>query len=156
MRVIDKNLISHLVKEAEESPRKRTIFRFHQHQELVQRMINAIEPQSYVPPHKHERPNKVEAFIILKGKVAILRFDNQGEIIQKVVLDEKGPVYGVDIQPGEWHMMVGLKKHSVVYEVIQGPYKKETHKKFAAWAPLEENKKEAQLYLEKIREKISV
>lgn len=154
MRIIDENLIKDLIKEAQNSPRKRAIFRFHQHQEPVQRMINAIEPQSYVTPHKHERPKKSEAFVILKGRVAILRFNNQGKIIQKEVLDEKGPIYGVDIAPGEWHMILALKKNSVVYEVIQGPYKKETHKKFAPWAPAEEEIAKNKLFLKEIKKKL--
>lgn len=156
MRIIDEDLINSLTKEAKMSSRKRAIFRFHQYKEPVQRMINEIEPESYVAPHKHENPDKVEAFVILKGRVAILKFDDQGKIIQREILDERGPVYGVDIAPGEWHMMVSLKPNSVVYEVIQGPYEEKSHKRFAPWAPLEENKKEAKLYLEKIKAKLPV
>ncbi|MBM3205947.1 cupin fold metalloprotein, WbuC family [Candidatus Shapirobacteria bacterium] len=156
MRVISKSLIDDLIRQAKKSPRQRAIFRFHRHQEPVQRMLNAIEVGSYIPPHKHENPDKVEAFVILKGKIAILRFDNQGKIIQKEILDEKGPVYGVDIAPGEWHMMMALKKECVVYEVIQGPYQKKTHKKFAPWAPDEEATQEAKFYLRKIKKDLGL
>ncbi len=156
MKILDENLIKNLIKEAQNSSRKRTIFRFHRRKELVQRMVNVIEPESYVPPHKHEKPDKVEAFVILKGRVAVLKFNNQGKIIQKEVLDEKGPIYGVDIAPGEWHNMVALKKHSAVYEVIQGPYKKKSHKKFAPWAPAEEEKSEAKKYLRNLKKSLGL
>ena len=154
MRVIEEKLIKNLTEESKKSPRKRAIFRFHEYQEPIQRMVNAIRPESYVRPHKHQNPDKVEGFVILKGKVAILRFDNKGKVLQAEILDEKGPVYGVDIPAGEWHMMIALKRNSVVYEVIQGPYNEKTHKKFAPWAPAEENKKKAAVYLIKLKEKL--
>lgn len=155
VRVIDDNLISSLSEEAQSSPRKRTIFRFHEHPEPVQRMLNAIEPESYIQPHKHQNPDKPEVFLILKGKLAMVFFDDQGEILQTEILDENGPVYGVDIAPGTWHMPVSLKEGSVVYEVIQGPYEEATHKKFAPWAPAEEDQEAGQTYLQKIKAKLA-
>lgn len=151
VRLIDEKLISNVVNEAKNSSRKRAIYRFHEHSDLVQRMINAIEPESYIPPHKHQNPDKPEVFLILKGKVAIVFFDDEGQVVQTEILDEKGPVDGVDIAPDTWHMPVSLKENSVVFEVTQGPYEETTHKKFAPWAPAEENRQAGQNYLQQVR-----
>lgn len=151
VRIVDDKLLERIVSEAKKSPRKRAIYRFHEHPDLVQRMINAIEPESYIPPHKHQNPDKPEVFLILKGKVAIVFFDDGGQVVQTEVLDENGPVYGVDIAPGTWHMPVSLKEDSVVFEVTQGPYEEATHKKFAPWAPAEENRQAGQKYLQQVK-----
>ena len=60
MRLIDHGLIDALSAEASRSPRRRAIHRFHEHEEPVQRMINALRDDSYVQPHRHADPDKVE------------------------------------------------------------------------------------------------
>ena len=116
---IDKQLISETLKKAHQSPRHRQIFRFH------------------------------KVFIALKGKLAIIRFNEKGRILDHYIIDEKGPNFGVEIKPKEWHSMVALEP-SVVYEVKQGPYNKKTDKVFPAWAP-EENTKKGQKYLSNLK-----
>jgi len=73
---IDDNFIGEILKIAKVSPRKRTNYNFHKTYDApVQRMLNAAEPGTYVRPHKHENPDKIEAFIILKGRALIVEFD---------------------------------------------------------------------------------
>ena len=74
MRVITGTEIEGLMAEANLQTRRRFILRLHEHEEPVQRMVNAILPGSYIAPHKHEDPDKVELFSILRGRVAVLRF----------------------------------------------------------------------------------
>lgn len=137
LRTIDQVFITNMMYQAAESPRRRAIYRLHEHHEPVQRMINAILPGSYIPPHKHEDPDKVELFAILTGRAACLRFDNTGIIDQVVVLDADGPNRVVDIPPRTWHTLVALTPSALV-EIIQGPYEASTHKRFAPWAPQED------------------
>ncbi|HLV35448.1 MAG TPA: WbuC family cupin fold metalloprotein, partial [Spirillospora sp.] len=80
IRAITQQMIEDLIVQAAASPRKRTIYRLHDHEEPVQRMVNAMIPGTYTPPHKHENPDKVELFSILVGKVAVLHFDDAGRI----------------------------------------------------------------------------
>ena len=132
---INNTLLEQVNQQALDSDRHRSIFRFHQHEEPVQRMINAIEPDSYVVPHKHEDPDKVEAFIILRGKAAVLCFDDNGTVIDWVLLDQAGGTPGVEIQPRTWHCLLALEPGTALYEVIEGPYENASHKTFASWAP---------------------
>lgn len=157
MRVITDDMVDVLIAEAAASPRKRTIYRLHEHEEPVQRMVNALVPGTYITPHQHARPPKVELMCILKGRVALLQFSPSGDVAEVHMLDERGPNRIVDIAPGTFHNMVALTPCAVL-EVITGPYDPATHKQFAAFAP-SEGAPEAGAYLAsleaRIREEIS-
>jgi len=99
MRAITQDFIRDLMRQAEQSPRKRAIFRLHEHEEPVQRMVNAMLPGTYVTPHKHENPDKVELFSILVGRIACLRYSETGEVAEVIVLDAQGDIRIVDIPP---------------------------------------------------------
>jgi cupin fold WbuC family metalloprotein len=136
VRTITDELIQGLIQQAAESPRKRVPYNFHTHDEPVQRMINALQPGTYVTPHKHENPDKVELIAILTGKAALLHFDDVGAVQDIFLIDANGPVRGVDIPARTYHNFVALTPCAVL-EIIQGPYHPDTHKKFATWAPTE-------------------
>lgn len=141
-------MIDDLIGQAAQSPRKRTIYRLHEHEEPVQRMVNAMVPGTYTPPHKHENPDKVELFSILVGKVAVLQFNDAGDVVEVFVLDTNGPLKIVDIAPRTYHALVVLEPSAVV-EIIQGPYDPQTHKQFAPWSPAEGDS-QAESYLSQL------
>ncbi|MCA9890695.1 MAG: WbuC family cupin fold metalloprotein, partial [Anaerolineae bacterium] len=91
LRTITTFDIDNLIRMAKKSSRKRTILRLHEHEEPVQRMINAMIPGTYITPHKHENPDKVELFSILEGKCTVLHFDNRGEVADLITLSATGP-----------------------------------------------------------------
>lgn len=136
LRVITDEMIDDLLEQAAASDRKRMIYRLHGHNEPVQRMVNAVLPGTYVPPHVHGDPPKVELLAILRGKVAVLNFTPAGDLHQVQTLDMNGPIKIVDIPPGAYHCMIALQP-SAVAEIVQGPYDPATHKQFPDWAPLE-------------------
>lgn len=135
MRLIDQDLIAQLRDDAQASERKRAIVRFHEHEEPVQRMLNALRDDSYVQPHRHANPDKVELFLALEGRLLVLLFDDEGAVASHAVLDAAGPVRGCEIPPRTWHALLALTPVAVALEIIQGPYDAATHKKFAPWAP---------------------
>jgi cupin fold WbuC family metalloprotein len=149
MRAITTAFLQDLMRQAAESPRKRAIFRLHEHEEPLQRMVNALLPGTYVTPHKHENPDKVELFSILVGRLACVQFSEQGDIQEVIVLDAEGDVRVVDIPPRVYHSIVALAP-SAALEIIQGPYEAATHKKFAPFAPLEDSA-EAAAYLQQLQ-----
>lgn len=138
MRAITRLELDNLLAEAKQLPRKRAILRLHEHHEPVQRMVNAILPGSYVTPHKHENPDKVELFSLLLGWVAVVQFNDLGEIVEVQTLSESSPTRLVEIAPRTYHTVIA-QEPSAVLEIIEGPYNAETHKKFAPWAPREEH-----------------
>lgn len=140
LRSISTAEIDKLIYAAKRLPRKRHIMRLHEHHEPVQRMVNALVPGTYVTPHKHENPDKVELFNILKGRVAVLQFTERGKVEQVVQLDATGFIRVVDIPPRTYHALIPLEPAAVL-EIIQGPYKADEHKNFAPWAPREDDPK---------------
>jgi cupin fold WbuC family metalloprotein len=138
MKYINEQLLNNLSNRAKESARKRMIHNFHDSlDERVHRMLNALELGTYVQPHKHETPDKTEAFIILKGKVLVVIFNDNGEIKEFVLLSAKDGNFGIEIPPRVWHSLIAMEEGSVIYEVKDGPYSVTNDKDFAPWAPRE-------------------
>lgn len=83
-------------------------------------MLNAVEPGTVVPIHRH--PTKDESFVILRGKVRVTTHNDDGSIIEDVVLSQESGCYGVDISKGVWHMVEALESGSVVFECEAGTF----------------------------------
>ncbi len=133
---INKNIVEETSTRAKNSPRKRMNYNFHpQLDDLLQRMLNAFEPGTYIQPHKHENPDKTEVFMVLKGRIAIVEFDDHGKIVDHEILDSSTGNYGVEIPPRTWHSVISLEEGSVAFEIKNGPYNQMNDKNFASWAP---------------------
>lgn len=138
MHVINSSLLKEVTEQARTSPRLRKNYNFHPTlDDILQRMLNALEPGTYCQPHKHENPDKVEAFILLTGKLLVIEFDETGNIKQHVVLSHELGSFGAEIPARTWHCIVALEPATIVYEVKNGPYSPINDKNFASWAPKE-------------------
>jgi cupin fold WbuC family metalloprotein len=94
-------------------------YNFHQSlEDKCHRMLNAVEPGTVVPIHRH--PTKDESFVILRGKVGVTTHDDDGAVIGDVVLSRESGGYGVDIPKGVWHLVEALVLGSVVFECKDG------------------------------------
>ena len=121
MRIIDEELLNEVSSEAKVSPRLRINYNFHQSlDDKCHRFLNAVEPGTVVPIHRH--PTKDESFVILRGKVRVTTHNDDGSIIEDVVLSQESGNYGVDIPKGVWHMVEALELGSVIFECKEGPY----------------------------------
>ena len=115
------------------APRRRKNLNWHADlEDPVQRLFNAIEPGSYVRPHRHPEPTRWELLVIVVGRMALLKFDDVGVVQERVELDSATPV--VEIPPATWHTLVALEPGSVLLEVKRGPYVPAAAHDFAAWA----------------------
>ena len=70
-------------------------------------MLNVVEPGTVVPIHRH--PTKDESFVILRGKLRVTTHNDDGSVIEEVVLSQESGNYGVDISKGVWHMVEALE-----------------------------------------------
>ncbi len=119
--IIDKILLDKVTDQAKKSPRLRMNFNFHQSlDEKCHRFLNAVEPGTEVPIHKH--PTKDETFVILRGKVRVTTHNDDGSIIEDVVLCAEEGRYGVNIPKGVWHTIEALEPDSVIFECKEGPF----------------------------------
>ena len=83
-------------------------------------MLNAVEPGTVVPIHRH--PTKDESFVILRGKVRVTTHNDDGSIIEEVVLSQESGNYGVDIPKNVWHKLESLESGSVIFECKEEPF----------------------------------
>ena len=150
MIIINDDFIEPVINKACTSPRRRMNFNFHpQLDDPLQRMLNCLEPGTYIQHHKHEDPDKCEAFILLKGRVLVVEFDEAGNVSAHTLLEAGTGTYGAEIAPRIYHCIIPLESGSVVYEVKNGPYSALNDKNFAAWAP-KEGEEGCQAYLERL------
>ncbi len=118
--VIDDKVLDELSEKAKASPRLRMNLNFHQSlDEKCHRFLNAIEPGSMVPIHHH--PTKEESFILLKGKLRVTTYNDDGTVIESLILNPLEGRYGVNIGKNVWHTIEALES-SVIFECKDGPF----------------------------------
>ena len=85
MKIIDEQLLNEVGAQAKESPRLRMNYNFHQSlDELCHRFLNAVEPGTVVDIHRH--PAKDETFVLLRGRVRVNTYNDDGSIIESIEL----------------------------------------------------------------------
>ncbi len=138
MKRIDIALLDSLTLKAKDSPRKRANFNLHGAlNDPVQRLCNAIEPETYIRPHRHAEPESMEVFLLLRGSAVLLLFEESGKVAERALLSARGPLMAVEIAPCTWHSIASLESGTVFFEVKKGPYVPVPELHFASWAPRE-------------------
>lgn len=125
----DRNVLDELTQRAKESPRLRMNLDLRNSPEDgSQRMLNAIEPGSVVPVHRHRATSEV--VVMLRGRAVQYLYDEQGRETDAVLLAAgaldgegvPGAVPGMTIAKGQWHKLVSLESGTVIFEAKDGPY----------------------------------
>ena len=151
-RFITTTLLDDLSKKAKNNNRLREYKNLHKdHKDPIQRLINAIEPGSYIRPHRHINDPKAEFLLVIRGSFAFIVFDDNGSLISvdKLGCFRKSNNIAAEIPFNIWHTLISLESGSAVLEIKSGPFVEKNSKEFAHWAP-EENSRQANLYLEKL------
>ena len=118
--VIDDKVLDGLSAQAKDSPRLRMNLNFHQSlDDKCHRFLNAVEPGADIPIHRH--PNKEESFVVLRGKIRITTYNDDGSIIEDLILSPTEGRYGVNIGKNVWHTIEALES-SVIFECKEGPF----------------------------------
>ena len=138
--LIDTALLDAVSAEAKASPRRRKNRNFHSdNAQPGQRLLNAVEPGSYVAPHRHLDPLKGETMTVLRGRLGLVLFDDSGKVVASHVLGAGEAALGVDIPFGTWHSVLALEPGTVFLEAKAGPYLLLSNEERAAWAPAEDD-----------------
>lgn len=119
---ITKAILDDLTAKAKESPRLRMNLDLRNSAEdQSQRMLNAIEPESVVPIHRHQKSS--ETVVCLKGRVVEEYYDELERICTEAIeLTPNGPVVALNIPAGQWHTLRSLQSGSVILEVKDGKF----------------------------------
>ena len=121
MKLIDKQLLDDVSRQAQKSDRLRMNYNFHPSlDEKCHRFLNAVEPGTKVEIHRH--PTKDETFVLLRGRVRVNTYNDDGTVKESVVLCPEEGSYGVNIPKGTWHNLESLEPDSVFFECKEGPF----------------------------------
>jgi cupin fold WbuC family metalloprotein len=114
MILIDKQLLDDVSRLAQKSDRLRMNYNFHQSlDDKCHRFLNAVEPGTKVEIHRH--PTKDESFVLLRGRVRVNTYNDDGTVMESVVLCPEDGLYGVDIPKNVWHNVECLESGSVFF-----------------------------------------
>ena len=118
---ITQALLDELTEKAKASPRLRMNLDLrNSDQDQSQRMLNAIEPGSVVPIHRH--PATSETVVCLRGRLVEEYYSEAGECTETIELCPGGPVVALNIPAGVWHTVRVLESGTVILEVKDGGY----------------------------------
>lgn len=122
MKFLDRGLLQSISDKASSCERLRMNYNLHDTLDApAQRLLNALEPGTVLPVHRHL--HTAETYILLSGKIKVLFYDASGKILKEALLTAGGETFGVHIEKGEWHTIEVMKSGSVLFEVKDGPYK---------------------------------
>lgn len=118
--IIDDQLLDSVTAKAEASPRLRMNHNLHDSLDAkAQRLINVLLPGTPLPIHRH--CHTAETYIILRGKMFVVFYNDMGAQVERFLLDPAQGNYGVQIPAGQWHG-VEVIEPSAIFEVKDGPY----------------------------------
>ena len=120
--IIDKQLLDNLTAQAQASSRLRMNMDLRNSDaDSSQRMLNAIEPGSVVPIHRHQKTS--ETVVVLRGRVVEEYYDDLERVCCATYeLSAGGPVCALNIPAGKWHTLRALDLGTVILEMKDGPY----------------------------------
>src|SRR5450631_1683496 len=150
--IVTRELLARITAEARNSPRLRKNHNIHPSDESrCHRLLNAIEPASYIRPHRHLDPEKDESLILMSGRLGILLFSETGAVTETVILSRQSGILAADVPSGIFHTAVSLEPGTVFFEAKAGPYLPLCEAETAAWAP-PDGDGGAMQYLEQLRQ----
>lgn len=118
--LIDNVLLNEITAKAAESPRLRMNYNLHDSLDAkAQRLLNVLLPGTILPVHRHT--HTAETYILLRGRMTVVFYNDLGEQIERYLLDLQTGNYGVQIPKGQWHT-VEVIEPSTIFEVKDGPY----------------------------------
>lgn len=135
---LDAALLDRLIVQARQAPRRRAHHNLHTDLAApAQRLLVAMEPDSFVRPHVHHDPHKAETLVILRGRMGVLLFAPDGRVTDTRLLSPGGDCLGYDVLPGCLHAVVALEPGCVFLEAKAGPYVPLAPDETPVWSPEE-------------------
>lgn len=117
----NKHLLDELTAQAKASPRLRMNLDLRNTSaDQSQRMLNALEPGTVMPIHRHRHTS--ETVVVLRGKVKWLYYNDEGELTDTILVEAGGDICGLSVPMGQWHSIECLESGSVILETKDGAW----------------------------------
>ena len=118
---IDKKVLDELTAKAKASERLRMNYDLRtSSDDTSQRMLNALEPGTVVPVHRHR--STAETVIIVRGKVKEILFNEAGEVVEEILMEVGGDCPVLQIPAGQWHSIEALEEGTIIFEAKDGAF----------------------------------
>lgn len=118
---IDSTLLDNLTAQAKANPRLRQSFDLRTTpDDNSQRMLNAMEPGTVMPIHRHR--NTSETMIMVRGKLIERFYDDDGNLIDEFLMEPSGEYPMIQIEAGLWHSLEVLESGTIIFEAKDGKY----------------------------------
>lgn len=118
---INKELLDNLTAQAKVNPRLRQSFDLRTTTEdNSQRMLNAMEPGTVMPIHRHR--NTSETMVMIRGKLIERLYDDNGNVTDEILMEPCGEYAMIQIEAGQWHSLEVLESGTVIFEAKDGRY----------------------------------
>lgn len=119
--IIDNKILNDLSEKAKGTPRLRCNLDLRNSAEdLSQRMMNALEPGTIMPIHRHRSTS--ETVVVLRGKIRWDYYNDKGEKTNSFVLDANGDIRCINVDIGQWHSLECMESGTVLLECKNGKY----------------------------------
>lgn len=118
---IDQQLLDNLTEQAKASPRLRMNYDLRNNEnDLSQRMLNALEPGTVLPIHRHRHSSEV--VVVLRGKVKWVYYNDNKEVTDTFIVAPGSDLVGLSVPIGQWHSLECLESGTVIIESKDGAY----------------------------------
>lgn len=119
--IIDKQLLDNLSAQARVNPRLRQNYDLRTNcADQSQRMLNALELGTILPIHRH--PKSTETLVMVRGKLREDFYNDNGEVIESIILEAGGETPMLQIPVGQWHSLEVLEEGTIIFEAKDGAY----------------------------------
>lgn len=119
--LIDSTLLDNLTAEAKQSPRLRMNYDLRNSPEDgSQRMLNAMEPGTVVPVHRHGKSS--ETVVVIRGSIRQNFYDSEGNVTESIVYKAGGRVSICVVPMNAWHNSESLESGTIIFEAKDGAY----------------------------------
>lgn len=119
--LITQALLDSLTEQAKASPRLRMNYDLrNSEKDLSQRMLNALEPGTVLPIHRHRHSSEV--VVVLRGKVKWVYYNDNMEVTDTFIVAPGSDLVGLSVPIGQWHSLECLESGTVIIESKDGAY----------------------------------
>jgi cupin fold WbuC family metalloprotein len=118
---------------SEKSPRRRRHRNLHDTNDSIQRILRVLEPQTYMQPHRHLGEAPFRLFVLLRGRVGFVFFNENGMTESATLLHHEVGDYALEVPGDQYFSLVGLEPNSAMLEVREGPIQKDTRQHLAGF-----------------------
>ena len=129
--IIDQKLLDELSAQAKANPRLRQNYDLRTSPaDNSLRMLNALEPETVIPIHRHMKSS--ETICMIRGKMVMKLYDEKGTITDEFVMEPCGEHPMVQVEVGQWHSLEVMEEETMVFEAKDGMYETLTGEDYIA------------------------